>query len=105
MKPVYFEGHNLVMAKDQPEYLPLPVHRDRRGIVTTCWQMSIWEGIKVAFTGRIWLQVHTFNSPLQPLMIRVDRPEVGDGPPYPRPDAAPTAQKKVVDPRGGGRFG
>ena len=64
MKPVVFDGcglngHRVVMAEDQPEYPPLPAHRDGQGIVTTCWRMGLWEGIKAAFTGRIWLQVHT----------------------------------------------
>jgi hypothetical protein len=74
MKPIEFAEQNVVFAKDQPEYLPLPAHRTDDGIVTSCWALSWRERIKVLFTGRIWWSVSTFNHPLQPLLPLVDRP-------------------------------
>ena len=53
-------------AKDQPEYLPLPAHRAKDGMVTSCWALSWRERLWVLLHGRIWLCVMTFNHPLQP---------------------------------------
>lgn len=74
MKPVEFEGQNTVYAKDQPEYLPLPAHVDRGGIVTSCWSLTCSERIRVLFAGKIWFQLWTFGSPLQPQRPSVERP-------------------------------
>lgn len=73
MKPVYFKEANITFAKDQPQYLPLPAERSEDGMVTTCWQMSFKERIKVLFTGKVWLQTLTFNNPLQPQKLRAGR--------------------------------
>lgn len=74
MKPIDFEESNITYAKDQPEYLPLPAHRTEDGTVTSCWKMGFREKIKVLFTGRIYLKLLTFNSPLQPQYLTVDNP-------------------------------
>lgn len=42
MKPVEFPGVNVVFAKDQPEYMPLPamkIPNDPQGIIITKWQL------------------------------------------------------------------
>jgi hypothetical protein len=75
MNPISFKGCNVVYAKDQPEYLPLPVRRFEDGEIITCWKLSIRERIKVLFTSKIWLSVLTFNHPLQPLLPSVDKPD------------------------------
>lgn len=71
MKAVEFNGHNVVYAKDQPEYLPLPAHRSKEGEVTTCWELSFLERLKVLWTGRVYLTQLTFNEPLQPVRMSV----------------------------------
>lgn len=71
MHPVKFKEHNMVFAENQPEYLPLPAHRDSDGIVTSCWKMSFIERIKILFTGRIYLLQMTFNNPLQPQLPKL----------------------------------
>jgi hypothetical protein len=43
MKPTEFLEQNCVYAKDQPEYLPLPVHRTEDGMVISCWALT-WRG-------------------------------------------------------------
>lgn len=76
MKPIEFDGHNVVIAKDQPEYLPLPAlvfdGVERR--VVSCWKLGLWERLVVLVTGRLWMSVLTFGAPLQPQLPEVKRP-------------------------------
>lgn len=74
MTPVKFNEQNVVYAESQPEYLPLPAHKTKDGVVTSCWKMTLKERLKVSITGRIYLSVMTFNKPLQPLLISTNRP-------------------------------
>jgi hypothetical protein len=50
MKPVKFRGQNCTFAENQPEYIPLPAHRDDDGTITSCWNFSFWERVKI-----LWL--------------------------------------------------
>jgi hypothetical protein len=74
MKPSTFYGYNARFSEDQDEYLPLPAHQDPDGRVTTCWKASIRERLVFLLTGTMWLQCLTFNMPLQPLKLSVERP-------------------------------
>lgn len=74
MKPVKFKESNVVFAKDQTEYLPLQAHRTKNGTVTSCWKLSFIEKVKILFTGRIYIQIMTFNQRLQPQLLSVDNP-------------------------------
>lgn len=76
VNPIKFEGHNIVYAEDQPEYLPLPAYRDddNEGSVISCWQLSWRERFKILWTGQFWFTQWTFHSPLQPQLPSVDRP-------------------------------
>ena len=76
MKPIEFEQSNVVFAKDQPEYLPLPAHRSEDGCVSTCWQLTWRERLKVLIGGRLFLSLLTFNNPLQPLKLGTSFEEV-----------------------------
>ena len=80
MKPITFDGQNTLFAKDQPEYQTLPAHlvRDNEGTVISCWQLSWRERFRLLFTGRLWCMVMTFNGPLQPQLLRVDKPDMQD---------------------------
>lgn len=42
MKPIGFPEQNTVLPKDQPQYQPLPVHRELTlpGTVVSCWRLS-----------------------------------------------------------------
>jgi len=73
MKPIEFPEKNVVFAKDQPQYLPLPAYIGPDGIVITCWQMTWRERLRALFTGRMWLTVLTFNNPLQPLRPSIEK--------------------------------
>ena len=83
MKPVEFKHQNIVFAKDQPEYQPLPALRidSPEGEVVSCWKLSFKERIKIVFTGRVWLSLMSFNKPLTPSYLAVNRKEV-----YSHPD-------------------
>lgn len=77
MKPVDFPGTNVLFAKEQPEYIPLPAMRipdDPQGLIITKWELSPDELKRIQETGTIHLSVLTFNQPLQPVLLTVDLP-------------------------------
>jgi len=76
VKPIDFAEKNCTYAKDQPEYLPLPVYRspESDGEVWSCWRLSFREKMKVLFTGKVWLACMTFHKPLQPVRVMIDSP-------------------------------
>jgi len=77
VKIIEFPEQSIVIAKDQPQYLPLPAYRfpsDPQGRIACCWKLSWWERFRVLLSGRIWHQILTFNSPLQPQLLTVEKP-------------------------------
>ena len=82
MRIVEFPEQNVVFAKSQPVYLPLPAYRfegDASGRIVCCWQLTWRERLSVLLGGRVWHQVLTFNAPLQPQMMTVEKPEMPAG--------------------------
>ena len=77
MEPINFEGANCVFGKDQPEYLPLPAHKDENGVVLTCWKLTPEDIQQIQETGVIWLEMLTFNEPLQPVRLDTQKPDIG----------------------------
>lgn len=67
MHPIEFEGSNVVIGKDQPEYNPLPAKIEQDGTVTTVWELTPEERTEIANTGRLYLRQLTFNRNLQPI--------------------------------------
>lgn len=76
MKPIAFEEHNVVFAKDQKEYQPLPALKFEDGTVVTCWKLSWKELFRLAFTRKIWLAQLSFNKPLQPQFVTVNKNDI-----------------------------
>jgi hypothetical protein len=78
MKLIEFPQQTVVIAKDQPEYNPLPAYRfgDAEGRIACCWSLSWRERLRVLFTGRIWHQILTFNQPLQPQLLTIEKPDM-----------------------------
>lgn len=76
MKLVEFPEQTVVIAKNQPEYLPLPAHVDPQGMVTCCWNLNRKERRRASRTGKIWHQILTFNQPLQPQRLQTEKPEM-----------------------------
>ena len=62
-------------AKDQPQYQPLPVLRNPdNGTLISCWGLTWRERLRLALTGRLWVQLLTFGRPLQPMLLSVAPP-------------------------------
>lgn len=81
MKPIKFDGANIVYGANQPEYQPLPAERVGKfetGQINTCWELSPDELKQIQETGKIWVSLLTFGQPLQPVLISVDKPDVYD---------------------------
>lgn len=79
MEIIGFPEQTVVFAKDQPEYLPLPAYRfkdDPQGRIACCWRLSWRERLKVLLCGVMWQQVLTFNQPLQPQKLTIDKPDM-----------------------------
>ena len=78
MQPVKFKHQNVVFSGDQPEYGSLPALRieGTEGYVVSCWEMSLKERVKVLFTGKVWLSLMSFNKPLTPSYMSVNRKDV-----------------------------
>lgn len=78
MKAIEFKHQNIVFAKDQPEYIPLPALKlnTPQGEVISCWKMTFKERLKVLITGKIWLNLLSYNKPLTPSYLTVNRKEV-----------------------------
>jgi hypothetical protein len=80
MKLIEFPEQTVVIAKDQPEYYGMPAHCFRanpeEGRIACCWRLSWWERLTLLATGRIWHQILTFNHPLQPQLLTVEKPDM-----------------------------
>lgn len=74
------EHLEVVYAKDQSEYLPLPVLPIDDGSgsnrIVSRWKLS-WRGrLRVLFSGSVYLWVSTFRQPLQPVAMTTTPPEL-----------------------------
>ena len=78
MQPITFAESNTVFAENQPEYIPLPAYSGEDGEVITCWRLSWSERLMLFVTGRVWLRMLTFNQSLQPVVLEVYNPFVGE---------------------------
>ena len=78
MKPIKFKEHNIVYAENQPEYLPLPAHKNatERGEVISCWKLSFKERVRILFTGKLWVSLLSFNKPLTPSFFTTKKSDV-----------------------------
>jgi len=79
MDLIEFPEQTVVIAKDQPPYRPLPAYRqpaDPEGRVICCWSLTWRERFKLLFTGKLWHHILTFNGPLQPQLLEVEKPEM-----------------------------
>lgn len=79
MKLIEFPEHNAVIAKDQPEYNPMPAHIDRSTpecMITCCWKLSIPERLELLLTGKLWQQMMSFHQPIQPQLLSVNKPKL-----------------------------
>ncbi len=78
MNLVKFKEVNLIIAENQPQYLPFPCYRvrnDPEAKVYACWELSDDELAEVIKTRKIWQTILTFNNPLQPQGMSAYKPE------------------------------
>ena len=75
MKPVDFLASNLTLAENQEEYTTLPawLSPDSEEVVT-CWKLSLWERLKLLWTGELWLRQLVFKQTFQPQLPQVEVP-------------------------------
>lgn len=78
MKPIEFKEQNVVYAKNQKEYLPLPAFKAStpEGEVVSCWKLSFIERIRILFTGVLWSSLMSFNKPLTPTFFTTKKSDV-----------------------------
>jgi hypothetical protein len=73
MKPIEFNGSNVVFAKDQKQYDPLPTFRDKVQVVS-CWELTEDEMAEINKTGVVWLSQLHYGQPLQPVRLDTLQP-------------------------------
>lgn len=78
MELIEFPEQTIVIAKDQPQYRPLPAYqyRDAEATIVCCWRLSWRERLRVLLTGRIWHRVLTFRQSLQPQLLTTEKPDM-----------------------------
>lgn len=74
-KPVVdgLEAHEVIYAKDQPQYVPLRSLRSNyaEGAVLSRWALTAAQRKAVAEGADIFLELLTFGEPLQPILMAV----------------------------------
>lgn len=65
----------VVFARCQPEYRPLPAYCTEDGNVLTRWKLTWRERLRVLFRGDLYLWVSTCHRPLQPMLIETEKPK------------------------------
>jgi hypothetical protein len=73
MKPIEFKQQNVIFAKDQKEYLPLPAWQGEKEAIS-CWKATFWERIKFLWSGKLWLRQYNFGGSLQPQCPQIECP-------------------------------
>jgi|SRR6478735_8521514 len=87
MQAIEFPQQNEVIAKNQPEYIPLPAFLNIQQVrfkdgaegpavidLTCCFQLSPEEIAQVIATGQIWYTQVVNNEPMQPIRMSVVNP-------------------------------
>jgi len=77
MQPVEFPQQTHVLAKDQPQYTPLPVHigaEEENFPMTACFELSDAEVAEIIATKKLWYTQVTFGHPFQPVMLSTQNP-------------------------------
>jgi hypothetical protein len=71
------EEHELIMAKDQPEYNPLRClpSNDSDGYRMSRWTLTSEQRLAIANGADIFLELMTFNRPMNPIRVAIS-----DGP-------------------------
>ena len=79
MKAIEFPQANEILAKDQPQYQPLPVHIDTTDPstpFTVCFELSDEEINEIVRTRKLWHTQVTFGQRFHPIMMTTQNPFV-----------------------------
>lgn len=75
----------IMLAEEQEEYLTCCVaqvtYNDGSRALMTRWRLSDEERAKIADGEDIYLSLHTFGQPMQPITLEIGRPEWATGDP------------------------
>jgi hypothetical protein len=77
MDAIEFPEVNVILAKDQPEYVPLPVFvdgRDEMKPVTACFKLTPEELEEINRTGVLWYTQCTFGNAFHPVRMSTQNP-------------------------------
>lgn len=76
MTAVEFPEQNMVVAKNQAPYLPLPakISGSPDGLMAVCYRLTFWEIAKLIFTRKLWIETLTFHRSITPLRPSVHEP-------------------------------
>lgn len=76
--PATPDQHEIILAKNQPQYHPLPValvtYDDGVQSMISRYRLGWRERMKLLFTGDLWLEQLTFGAKLQPQRPTVNEP-------------------------------
>ena len=76
MKALEFKEQNIVFAKDQEGYLPLPACVQNNGIVTFCMELDEEEIEKAQKSRQLFITRLTFKGPVQPVKVSSIKPKL-----------------------------
>lgn len=76
--PVVKGQSEKVFAEDQPEYAKLPAIVCEDGQVITRWKMGWKDRLRALIRGDVYLHVHTYGNPLQPVYLDTEVPQFAD---------------------------
>jgi hypothetical protein len=93
-----YEDYERVYAKDQPEYNPLRTLRSPSGNVISRWSLTAEQRLMIAAGEDIFLELMTFNQPLQPILLYLADPEevLARALIYPKPTSSPSPENPSV---------
>lgn len=76
MQIVDFKERTVIIAEDQPEYIPVPAHqvKDPQGTTFFRVQFDADELAELNRTGGFWMSQLTFNKPFTPFMVYAKHP-------------------------------
>jgi hypothetical protein len=74
MKAIEFKEQNVIIAKDQKEYQPLPAYAQNNGMVTFCFELDEKELREIKDRNTITFSFLTFKRPMQPINVSLFKP-------------------------------
>lgn len=74
MKLIDFPEAHIVIAENQPEYLPMGAYVHDDQVITCCWKLSFSERLSILFSGQIWHSIWTSGKSLQPQRLDTWKP-------------------------------